>query len=493
MKRSFFLVAAILCFLPLFADAAIRKQRVPGTQSARYVWDDTKDTASGFKMTDTGWFMAKSVEKVTIEHEMGMRSGAVDLYNNKKVHRDTVAKGLWDNAKKGGKLVGRVSGWAFWAYTAYELVSPWVRRGGWLWNPENGEWERALDNNTYVVLLVNERNSISQALQLNPESLKDWCGKKPELPVVNGGRNCSVKGYYRHSDLQDAMRSACKSHSFTAFNHSTREWETVWADSIGSHGVCYDSRSKYGGILAVKAIRFNGMETMTYQQFYDLVKDPMVDVPDKAVDATRPYQGGPIPGLTDDGIFRGPSVATTQPYRNPYTGKMEQLRWDIDGDGKVKENRSSRPDLDSASDNVWSTPTPGGDTSTGTGGDTSTGTGGGSSGDGNEPPQPPPNQSLLCQVFPKILACQQMGVVDESLLDDFDIPRIENQQTMTTYDILPTNGVCPAPLTAILSGTTISLSYEPLCTLADKIRAFIIAAFAISAIYVAFGGLITRS
>ena len=487
MKRSFF-VAAILCCLPFAADAAVRKQRVPGTNSARYVWDDSKDTATGFKMTDTGWFMAKSVEKVTIEHDMGMRSGALDLYNNKKVHRDTVVKGLWDNAKKGGKFAGRAAGAAFWAYTAYELVSPWVRRGGWLWNPEKGEWERALDKDTYVVLLVNESNSLIQ--QLNPDSLKDWCAQAPKLPIVKGaGRDCQVVGYYPQSEVSSAMKAACQSHSFTAY-----DGKTLTADSVGGHGVCYNTPKNTNGTVAVKSIKFSGMESMSYDQFHDLVKDPIVGVPDDAVNATRPYKAGPIPGLSGDGIFKGPAVASTEPYRNPYTGKMEQLRWDIDSEGNAKETLTSRPDLDSATDNVWTTPTTGGDTSTNPDDDTSSNPDDDTSSDpvGNDPP-PPPKEGLLCSLFPKILACQQMGEVDEALMNDFEIPRIENQHTMSRYDILPTNGVCPAPLTANLSGTTISLSYEPLCTFSEKIRAFIIAAFALSAIYVGLGGLINRS
>ena len=252
---------------------------------------------------------------------MGMRSGALDLYNNKKVHRDTVVKGLWDNAKKGGKFAGRAAGAAFWAYTAYELVSPWVRRGGWLWNPEKGEWERASGDDMFVVLMVNEKNSMPYG-GFNPDSLKDWCAKSPTLPIVNGGRNCQVVGYYPKSEVSSAMKSACQSHSFERFNHATREYERISADSVGGHGVCYNTPKNTNGTVAVKSIKFSGKESMSYDQFHDLVKDPIVGVPDDAVNATRPYKAGPIPGLSGDGIFKGCLLYTSPSPRDRTRSRM---------------------------------------------------------------------------------------------------------------------------------------------------------------------------
>ena len=91
---------------------------------------------------------------------------------------------------------------------------------------------------------------------------------------------------------------------------------------------------------------------------------------------------------------------------------------------------------------------------------------------------------ILCEMFPKILACAEMGDTQDQ---DFDIPEKAVETTFSPDDFLPSNGICPAPKPFQVLGKTYTLSYEHLCRFAEMIRFLILAIAAVVSARIMFG------
>ncbi|HHT8410287.1 TPA: IgG-binding virulence factor TspB family protein [Neisseria meningitidis] len=96
---------------------------------------------------------------------------------------------------------------------------------------------------------------------------------------------------------------------------------------------------------------------------------------------------------------------------------------------------------------------------------------------------------LLCDYFPEILACQEMGKPSDGMFHDISIPQVIDDKTWSSYNFLPSNGVCPQPKTFHVFGRQYQASYEPLCVFAEKIRFAVLLAFIIMSAFVVFGSL----
>ncbi|HEZ3208879.1 TPA: T cell/B cell stimulating protein TspB [Neisseria meningitidis] len=96
---------------------------------------------------------------------------------------------------------------------------------------------------------------------------------------------------------------------------------------------------------------------------------------------------------------------------------------------------------------------------------------------------------LLCDYFPTILACQEMGKPSDGMFDDIKIPQVTDDKTWSSHNFLPSNGVCPQPKTFHVFGRQYQASYEPLCVFAEKIRFAVLLAFIIMSAFVVFGSL----
>lgn len=87
------------------------------------------------------------------------------------------------------------------------------------------------------------------------------------------------------------------------------------------------------------------------------------------------------------------------------------------------------------------------------------------------------------------LACASLGNVADGAFDDIKIP-IKTDTTGYQHDgFLPSSGVCPAPKTFHVVGKQFQISYEPLCNFVSQIRFAVLIGFAITAAFIAFGGL----
>ena len=106
-----------------------------------------------------------------------------------------------------------------------------------------------------------------------------------------------------------------------------------------------------------------------------------------------------------------------------------------------------------------------------------------------EDDKPKQDGGLLCEVFPNILACDKMGKPEEGMFDAISIPQTTDDKTWSSDDFLPANGVCPQPKTFSVWGKTMTVSYEPLCTFAEKVRFAVLLSFIIMSAFIVFGSL----
>ena len=107
--------------------------------------------------------------------------------------------------------------------------------------------------------------------------------------------------------------------------------------------------------------------------------------------------------------------------------------------------------------------------------------------DGGEKPKPDdkPKTGLLCEMFPSILACAEMGDVEEN--EPFQVPNIKDETTFSPDNFLPSNGICPAPKTVNILGNSYTVSYDLLCRFAEMSRFLILAIAAVLAARIMFG------
>ena len=107
--------------------------------------------------------------------------------------------------------------------------------------------------------------------------------------------------------------------------------------------------------------------------------------------------------------------------------------------------------------------------------------------DGGDKPKPDdkPKAGLLCEIFPKILACAEMGDVEEN--EPFQVPNIKDETTFSPDNFLPSNGICPAPKTVNILGNSYTVSYDLLCRFAEMSRFLILAIAAVLAARIMFG------
>ena len=93
------------------------------------------------------------------------------------------------------------------------------------------------------------------------------------------------------------------------------------------------------------------------------------------------------------------------------------------------------------------------------------------------------SKGLLCDFFPKILACDEQPEKEEPNLE---IPQETIDLNFTPENTFREYGECPAPVTFQALGTEYKISLEPACNLAAMMRPFIIAmAWLVASFFVA--------
>lgn len=88
------------------------------------------------------------------------------------------------------------------------------------------------------------------------------------------------------------------------------------------------------------------------------------------------------------------------------------------------------------------------------------------------------------------IACAKLGDVSDDGSNPFGaaIGKFDYGDGLKQDSFLPANGTCPAPKTVVLMGRSYTFSYEWFCEYARLIRAIVVAAAAIAAGFIVFGG-----
>lgn len=109
--------------------------------------------------------------------------------------------------------------------------------------------------------------------------------------------------------------------------------------------------------------------------------------------------------------------------------------------------------------------------------------------DRREEKKPDGNGGLLCDLFPTILACADMGEPSENDFEGIAIPKAVNEETWSPDNMFPSSGVCPKDKTFHVFGKAFNVSYQPLCILMENVRFAVILGFIIMSAFITFGSL----
>lgn len=464
---------SFLIIYSAYANAVLLPVGNPAENGRQTYWStDDKKFVHKWDMVERDKYISRSAASGHIEAGGKKSANSVSGTVKQSVSKKTVFANLFKNAKLGGKLVGKVFGVASWVYLGYELVNPWLVKGGWLYDPDSGSWKKAVPEDKTIVFKSNDLNSLP-ARKFDDKSFGELCQQNtdlainPSLPhtsIKNVRRTCQILGIVDNSAVQTLVESACAG-KYTGFK------QCVNKDANGN--------SIWEG-FAVRTLPYAHIAEMTQEDFDKLI-EPVADYdPYEFVDKSRPSPDVEVPGIKNEEVKipRG-TVAQTSPYTNEQ-GDAEQTRWDFGEDSQgqttVKESRIPRPDIQPDSPGApRPNPNPKPD--------------GNPNPNQNDKPEEKPQEGFLCSLFPDILACQKMGEPDESIFDDIQIPQAVNDTTFQPDNFLPLNGVCPQPKSFHVVGREYSIDYSPLCSFMENVRFMILLAFSVAAAYISFSGL----
>uniref|UniRef100_UPI0026EB879E IgG-binding virulence factor TspB family protein n=1 Tax=Conchiformibius steedae TaxID=153493 RepID=UPI0026EB879E len=369
---------------------------------------------------------------------------------------------------RGLPLVGQLA-------TAWDIVNAIATDNGYNWSDEHRNWVKPTDGQLSFFMRTSDPIAFRRGQAHTYRDLENWCNK----PSSSGGsRDCSIPQAttLTGEPLGKAKLSLCGSFKIGD--------EVVAADHLHVHGYC--AKGIYfvrWGVVSGPLI--DKFIPLTEEEFQKLADAPSEESPAKWVDAAgRKNLNWSKPEVTvPDG-----SVAQSSTYTNE-KGQAGQTRWTFSTpkgatSSTANEEFHLRPDLqpDSAEAPRIKTPPKSSTASTNLpSGETESG------GNGKKPP--PPSESDLCDKYPDILACQQMGEAEESIFDGLKIPETIDERTWEEDQFLPSDGQCPKPKHFSVWGKRFEVSYEPLCELMRQIRFMVLIAFILMSARIVFGGL----
>lgn len=188
-------------------------------------------------------------------------------------------------------------------------------------------------------------------------------------------------------------------------------------------------------------------------------------------------------GNTQTNVTGGDSANTftTAPYTPADGQQAQQTQFIVNNNGNVITNIISRPDLAPHSSQAPTRQPIGGQSQTNTQSPNNPGT---------AQPAPNPGQSDkaekpdICKSNPNNIACADLGNTDYT---DPELPQETRNLSFNPADIFAANGVCPQPKSVRVFNTSVEISYKPLCDIAAGIRAIVILAGVMAALYMVWG------
>ena len=481
------------------------------------------------------------------EASTGLRSAStVPVTIERRVSKSTVFRNLLARARVGGKyavqraagklgagLLGGPAGWAITAaLTAYDLASPIAASEGYYYDDKYQDFVKP---KTFVYCIPTSGLCTDQRVQetvMNPDAVYAEMGTNPSDEEIN--KKLCAKLEVNHFNFEYPDRFSKKN---TYFNGKSKicvvEFNVLKAAGSLSPGDTTALQTRW-------LERVPKVKEPIPQSVFDKAVQPSADAsPSKYVNATA-NQDGSVPGESQGNptVSNG-TVITLGPATGP-DGKPVQVTITFNtpsgGNTSADVKVTPRPDLTPGSPaapnytpapvpSPTPNPTPGGQPSPNPDGKPGSQPDPTPDGSPSDKPKPDPDGSpggkdkpdpsntpegkddpkpddkpkenekpkesgsLLCDVFPNILACDKMGKPEEGMFDAISIPQTTDDRTWSSDDFLPANGVCPQPKTFTVWGKTMTVSYQPLCTFAEKIRFAVLLSFIIMSAFIVFGSL----
>lgn len=221
----------------------------------------------------------------------------------------------------------------------------------------------------------------------------------------------------------------------------------------------------------------NANRPITEQQFQEIIqpyleKDPEAWV--KAADLPESAWGAPKVLITQE------TIVNSEPYTDSRDGKAKQSQfrlWPCGNETCASETIKERPDLKPNSPEAPAA-TPGGNAGTGSGGQS-----GNQSGNGDKDQTEQQKPFDLCREHPEVMACDQQPEPEDA---DLTIPKETVNLDFKPENVFSTDAACPRGEEFEAFGGRFSISLEPACAAARKIRPFIIVgAWLVAAFFVA--------
>ena len=487
----------LVLYFPIESFAARKVSKIPGTDSVHLVWDSDKDLVKNFRREGNNYAFKSNIRTILEHSPTGATRAGVPTIFEASVSRRAVLSGAFGLVKRGAALGTRLSGWgtaAYFAYEAYQAVKSPLESEGYKFDEASGEFYKDWparnciwdSYNNKVVECYGVDSSVISAMRKGGKS-------EAEAKVLMKSKMEGLAGpFWNEEKIRLDKRNNDNFWKF--FNLSECRFNLNGGDCSVVNG--NDSRSGVSFVLRIK-----DREILTADKFLQIATPSIDGNPTPFVEGTgkpeyqenikvpagtvvtigpiTPENGKPVQititfGKDSNGNTTAEVATTQRPDLDPGSpeapNKKPDGNSDSNPDGKPDKKPDGKPDK-KPDDKPDDKPDP----------------------DDKDDPKkeerpkeddkPKEDGGLLCKVFPKILACDELPEKEEPNLE---IPKETIDLKFTTDNTFKEYGECPAPVTFQALGTEYKISLEPACNLAAMMRPFIIAmAWLVASFFVA--------
>ena len=473
LKSKLLILIPILAIFSNNALAEMRQYPI-GNSQVRLGIDHSKSIVTDFRL-DGQRFSGRIIEPAVVDYSpAGARATAkVPMTIEASVSRKAVLNGAFRLVKAGAKLALKAApyvGAASYAYDAYKLLNPTLESSGYHYSENADAYLKVYDNALCLGKFMSQPGYYSCVGVDSSVMLALSKGGKSEKDAINLLVMQVQSDYEKiHKDLMDTY--------YKSDNYSSVSPKCFW----NGWGVSCHIKTLSIAYVFIK----NYSEELTPDKFLEIATNTIDSNPTPFVEGTGKPEykenikvpAGTVVTIgsveTPEGkktytvTFTNPanggsSEASVQTNNSPAptgnTGGSPDGKPDGKPDKKPDDKPDDKPDPDDK-DDPKKEERP------------------------KEDDKPKEDGGLLCKVFPKILACDELPEKEEPNLE---IPKENIDLKFTTDNTFKDYGECPAPVTFQALGVEYKISLEPACNLAAMMRPFIIAmAWLVASFFVA--------
>ena len=481
LKSKLLILIPILTIFSNNALAELRHYPI-GNSQVRLGIDHSKSVVTDFRV-DGQRFSGRIIEPAIVDHmPSGARASAkVPLTIEASVSRKAVLSGAFQLVKRGAALGTRLSGWgtaAYFAYEAYQVVKSDLEFEGYKYDKEQEEFLKYYSN----ALCLNHNppclgvdSSVMRAISIGGKS-REEAGQLLSMQVTPLFRSIFEKNI--KPEYPDRYFSSCffmyGAGVVCELNTGTR-----YLFNFENNG--YSDTLTEEKFLKIATSSIDGNPTPFVEgtgkpEYQENIKVPAGTV--VTIGPITPENGKPVQinitfGQDSNGNTTAEVATTQRPDLTPGGSEAPNTKPDPDPnpnpDGKPDKKPDDKPDSDDKPDKRPDDK-PDDDSSD-------------KRKEDKKEDKKEESKGLLCDFFPKILACDEQPEKEEPNLE---IPQETIDLNFTPDNTFKEYGECPAPVTFQALGTEYKISLEPACNLAAMMRPFIIAmAWLVASFFVA--------